>query len=306
MPFLLRPHRYLFPRTMLRFSLSEERGLRLVGSEGASAASCATPGNDRKHDERLPSQSSERRIDNSTALAADRTTVGCGGGALVEYLVVQTSPFSYCSFASKHAWNSLISEQNKTQKKGVGTRVRVVPRMWMAGSAGLKRRLGPPLRGVCAAVRWYSATPTSDVGEPSTVNALHRQPDMLSRYEPRLIRNFRYALLQHRHRARARVQQSGIVKYSTVVVLYVCLHSLYDSCSSLEEIRREPCTAAGVYGVPNARTYNNMQYCSISTSTLRAVDKVHWHLIEAGLPSCVTCTLTMRLWAIAASCACKC
>lgn len=76
----------------------------------------------------------------------------------------------------------------------MGARVRVVPRMWVARSTGLKRRLVPPLRGVCAAVRWYSEASTSDAGEPSTVKALHRQPDMLSRYEPRLIRNFRCAV----------------------------------------------------------------------------------------------------------------
>ena len=192
--------------------------------------------------------------------------------------------------------------QNKTkltqEGKGVGTRVRVVPRMWMAGSTGLKRKLGPPLRGVCAAVRWYNATSTTDVGEPSTINALHRQPDMLSRYEPRLIRNFRYALLQHRHRARARVK-SSIVKYSTVVVLFVCLHSLYDSWSSLEEIRRESCTAA-VYGVPTAALVR----VTHAAFRLQPFERCTRHTAE--LRPYVTCNLTMRLWAIAASCACAC
>lgn len=146
--------------------------------------------------------------------------------------------------------------QNKTQTSSQHERGKVwvqyarracgvLLRMWVAGSASLKRRLGPPLRGVCAAVRWYSATSTSGVGEePSTVKALHRQPEMLSRYEPKLIRNFRCALYSaalHRHR----VQEDSLALPRTTLLLLCCICRM--SMMVVLFMRWELCTGTSVY-----------------------------------------------------------
>lgn len=58
-----------------------------------------------------------------------------------------------------------------------------------------------PLRGVVAAVRWCSVAPSSreaeaQSGKPSsddvlTIKSLHRQAELLARFQPPLIRNFR-------------------------------------------------------------------------------------------------------------------
>ena len=48
-----------------------------------------------------------------------------------------------------------------------------------------------PLRALCATVRWCSASSSPSTARPSTVNDLHQQPEMLARFDPSIIRNFR-------------------------------------------------------------------------------------------------------------------
>jgi len=72
----------------------------------------------------------------------------------------------------------------------------MVLRTWVLGTRGLRGGAVSPLRGICAAIRWCSAS-AAPGAEPATVNDLLKQPEMLSRFDPSLIRNFRCALGLH-------------------------------------------------------------------------------------------------------------
>lgn len=49
-----------------------------------------------------------------------------------------------------------------------------------------------PVRVISPLLRWASSITQTELEALSTVKELHREPELLSRFEPRLIRNFRY------------------------------------------------------------------------------------------------------------------
>lgn len=75
-----------------------------------------------------------------------------------------------------------------------------------------------PLRALCATVRWCSAS-SSSPGQPTTVNDLHQRPEMLARFDPSLIRNFRCALQSTSVHDMVVVFRGRIVKISAIKVV---------------------------------------------------------------------------------------
>lgn len=102
-----------------------------------------------------------------------------------------------------------------------------------------------PLRGIFVAARWLSANSFSEERQPENVNDLHQQPEMLSKFDPSLIRNFRYA--------RGAVK-SGRGAIALCLLLQDCLTGI--------------CLAAGPALHPSERTLRSLKHAATAESAL--------------------------------------
>lgn len=90
-----------------------------------------------------------------------------------------------------------------------------------------------PLRGLVAAVRWCSVAPSREAeaqpGKPPaddvlTIKSLHRQAELLARFQPPLIRNFRSDA-----RGNCMVMIAGSILRAPIIrtILILMQHNLY-------------------------------------------------------------------------------